>query len=521
MKKTFDLSKINSKSEFHKLVKEALDFPEYYGNNLDALHDMLTEIGDELSLEFHAPKNEHSVPEMAKLISGLKRLVEDIAEENPNIKINWQEAEEEKYMKKYTEMTRDELLQERENVLSKYNALKELNLNLDISRGKPGKEQLDLVSDIFNVLKEDSDFMVDGNDVRNYGVLDGIAPAKALFADILGTNPENVFVGGNASLQLMYDTIAKAYTHGLLHSDKPWAKLDKVKWICPVPGYDRHFGISESFGMEMITVPMTPAGPDMDMVVELVKDPEVKGMWNVPKYSNPDGIVYSVETIERIANLKPAAPDFTVMWDNAYCIHEFDGDYVPFPDIISICEKAGNPDMVFEFASTSKVTLPGAGVGVFASSKANVEYIKSLITYQTISYDKTNQLRHALYLKDKENTLKLMKKHAGVLGPKFKAVLKALEEEIEPLGIAEWQRPKGGYFVSINLMDGTAKETWQFCKDAGLTMTGAGATYPLKKDPKDSNLRIAPSLPLPEVLDQAMEIFCTCVKLSALNKLIG
>ncbi len=424
-------------------------------------------------------------------------------------------------MKKYAEMNLEELKAELETVEKRYAEIKALGLNLDISRGKPGKEQLDLVSDIFDVMPSEADFQIDGNDVRNYGVLDGIKPAKQLFAEILDTNPENVFVGGNASLQLMYDTVAKAYTHGLFKSDKPWSKLEKVKWICPVPGYDRHFAICESFGMETINVPMTETGPDMDMVEELVKDPEVKGMWNVPKYSNPDGIIYSRETIDRIAALKPAAKDFIIMWDNAYCIHEFDGDYVPFPDILSACEKAGNPDMVFEFASTSKVTLPGAGVACFACSKDNMDYMKKLIGIQAISFDKTNQLRHVLYLKDKEHTLDLMKRHAGVLGPKFRTVLDKLETEIEPLGIAEWQKPKGGYFISVNCMHGTAKEVWRLCKEAGVVMTGAGATYPHAEDPNDSNLRIAPSLPMPEILSQAMDVFCISLKLAALRKLLN
>ena len=532
-----DIRNIKTKQEFHERLKEIMPLPDYYGNNLDALYDVLTEEGDNLNLVLVWDDGRAEVPEeVQKLVQGLERMGKDIHEEYPNIKISWIEApvvrglnpdgisingEESVEMKKYIDMSREELVKEKAKVSEEYERLKALGLNLDISRGKPGKEQLDLVSDIFDVLSEDSDFMVDGNDVRNYGVMDGIRPAKELFADILGTEPENIFVGGNASLQLMYDTIAKAYTHGMVHSPAPWGKLDKVKWICPVPGYDRHFAICTSFGMETINVPMTPTGPDMDMVEELVKDPEVKGMWNVPKYSNPDGIVYSRETIDRIANLKPAAPDFIVMWDNAYCVHEFSCDYVPFPDILSACEKAGNPDMVFEFASTSKITLPGAGVGVFATSKANMEHMKKLLTIQTISFDKTNQLRHALYLKNKETTLALMKRHAEVLGPKFKSVLDALDKEIEPLGIAEWQRPKGGYFVSVNCMPGTAKETWRLCKEAGLTMTGAGATYPGGKDPEDSNLRIAPSLPMPEVLSQAMEVFCTSLKLASLNKILG
>ena len=424
-------------------------------------------------------------------------------------------------VKKYTEMTRDELAKELEVVGKKYNELKNKGLKLDISRGKPGREQLDLVTDMLTVVNENTDFMCDGQDVRNYGILDGISPVKELFADVLGTNPENIFVGGNASLQLMYDTIALGYTHGMLNSEKPWGKLEKVKWLCPAPGYDRHFAVSESFGMEMIVVPMTDEGPDMDKVEELVKDPEVKGIWCVPKYSNPDGIIYSERTIERIANLKPAAPDFTIMWDNAYVIHEFEGDYVPFPDILSICEKAENPNIVFEFASTSKITFPGAGVAVFATSEENMKHVKKIWSAHTIGFDKINMLRHALYIKDKESLLKLMKKHAGVLGPKFRTVLDMLEKEIEPLGIAEWQKPKGGYFVSINCMPGTATEVWKLCKEAGVVMTGAGATYPYGKDPEDSNLRIAPSLPLPEVVGEAMEVFCVSLKLAALKKLLG
>ena len=424
-------------------------------------------------------------------------------------------------MKKYTEMTKDELTAEQASVKAKYEELKNLGMNLNMARGKPGKEQLDLVSDIMDVLKSDSDFQVDGMDVRNYGELTGLPSARRLFADILGTKEENVFAGGNASLQLMYDTISKAYTHGLLHSEKPWCKEDKIKWLCPAPGYDRHFKITESFGFEMITVPMNAEGPDMDMVEELVKDPAVKGMWCVPKYSNPDGIVYSEKTIRRIAEMKTAAPDFLLMWDNAYCIHEFFGDYVEFPDMLSICEKAGNPDRVFEYASTSKVTLPGAGISCFACSLANMEYMKKLLTIQAISFDKVNQLRHVRYLKDKAHTLELMKKHAKVLGPKFKVVLDALDSEIAPLDIATWQRPTGGYFVSVNAMEGCAKETIRLCKEAGLVMTGAGATYPYGKDPKDSNMRVAPSLPGTEELKKAMEIYCTSLKLAALNRLLA
>ena len=387
-----------------------------------------------------------------------------------------------------------------------------------MARGKPGKEQLDLVSDILTVLQTPEDCVVDGLDVRNYGELTGLPCAKKLFAEILGCKPEECFIGGSASLTLMYDTISKAYTHGLLHSEKPWCKEEKIKWLCPAPGYDRHFKITESFGFEMITIPMTPTGPDMDMIEDLVKDPAVKGMWCVPKYSNPDGIVYSAETVRRIAGLKAAAPDFTVMWDNAYCIHEFDGDFVPFDDILTLCREAGNPDMVFEYASTSKVTLPGAGVSVMAASVDNQKYMESLLTIQMISYDKVNMLRHVKYLKDKENTLALMKKHAEIMRPKFLCVLKWLAEEIEPLEIATWQKPKGGYFVSVNTAPGLAKRTLALCKEAGVVMTGAGATFPYGKDPQDSNIRIAPSLPPVAELEAAMDVFCTCLKLAALEQ---
>ena len=422
-------------------------------------------------------------------------------------------------MKKYTEMTPQERQAEYAAVKAKFEQLKGMGLSLNMARGKPGKAQLDLVTPIFGLLTKPEDFVSDGIDVRNYGEMSGIPAAKRLFADILGCKPEQVFVGGNASLQLMYDTISKAYTHGLLHSERPWCREEKVKWLCPAPGYDRHFRVTESFGFELVTIPMTDNGPDMDAVEEAVKDPAVKGIWCVPKYSNPDGIIYSEETIRRIASLKPAAPDFLVMWDNAYCIHEFEGDYVEFPDILSECEKYGNADMVFEFASTSKVTLPGAGVSCFACSEANMKYMEKLLTVQVISFDKVNQQRHVLYLKDKAHTLELMKKHAAIMGPKFRAVVDALDKEIAPLEIASWRRPKGGYFVSLNAMPGTAKRTLALCKEAGVTMTGAGATFPYGKDPQDSNIRIAPSLPPVEELEKAIAVFCTCLKMAALEKL--
>ena len=419
----------------------------------------------------------------------------------------------------YRDWTKAELAAEKTAVTAHFDDLKAQALKLNMARGKPGKEQLDLVSDILTVLQTPEDCQVDGIDARNYGELTGLPSAKALWADILGCKPEECFIGGNASLTLMYDTISKAYTHGLLHSRTPWCKLDTVKWLCPSPGYDRHFKVTESFGFELITVPMTPTGPDMDMVEELVKDSAVKGMWCVPKYSNPDGIIYSDETIDRIAHLKPAAPDFTLMWDNAYCIHEFEGEFVPFRDILTLCREAGNPDMVFEFASTSKVTLPGAGVSVMAASVANQKYMEKLISIQTISYDKVNALRHVRYLKDKAHTLALMQKHAKILAPKFHCVLDSLDREIAPLGIAQWERPKGGYFISVNTAPGLAKRTLALCREAGVVMTGAGATFPYGIDPQDSNIRIAPSLPPVGELEQAMDVFCTSLKLAALEQL--
>ena len=422
-------------------------------------------------------------------------------------------------MTAYKQMSAAERSAEYAKVSAHYEELKSLGLKLNMARGKPGKAQLDLVSDIFSLMQDPADYISDGIDVRNYGELSGLPAARRLFADILGCKPEQVFAGGNASLQLMYDTIAKAYTHGLLRSPRPWCREETLKWLCPAPGYDRHFLITEHFGFELITIPMTADGPDMDAVEEAVKDPAVKGMWCVPKYSNPEGVIYSEETIRRIASLQAAAPDFLVMWDNAYCIHEFEGGYVEFPDILSICEQCGNPDMVFEFASTSKVTLPGAGISCFACSEANMKHMEKLLTVQAISFDKVNQQRHVLYLKDKAHALELMGRHAGIMGPKFRTVVETLDREIAPLDIASWSRPKGGYFVSLHALPGTAKRTWQLCKEAGVVMTGAGATFPYGKDPQDSNLRIAPSLPPVEELEQAMEVLCTCLKLSALEVL--
>lgn len=420
---------------------------------------------------------------------------------------------------KYTEMSAQQRQAEYAAVLADYEKQKALGLKLNMARGKPGREQLDMVTEMSNILVKPEDFISDGIDSRNYGNVDGLPAAKALFAEILGCKPEQCFVGGNASLQLMYDAISKAYTHGLLHSEKPWSKLEKVKWLCPAPGYDRHFKLTESFGFELITIPMTSTGPDMDAVEEAIKDPAVKGIWCVPKYSNPEGIIYSKDTIVRMASMKPAAPDFTIMWDNAYCIHEFDGDYVEFPDILHQCKKYGNYDMVYEFASTSKITFPGDGVACMATSEANLEDFEKWIGIQTISYDKVNQQRHVLYLQNRAHTLKLMKKHAAFMKPKFEAVLSTLDREIAPLEIASWSHPKGGYFVSFDAMPGTAKRTLALCKEAGVAMTAAGATFPYGIDPNDSNIRIAPSFPPVEDVEKAIAVFCTCVKMSALEKL--
>lgn len=420
---------------------------------------------------------------------------------------------------KYSELSAPQRAAALSAVRAEFEALKAQGLKLNMARGKPGREQLDLVSDILTVLSTPEDCISDGLDARNYGELGGLKAAKELFADILGCKPQECLIGGNASLQLMYDAISKAYTHGLNHADTPWCKLEKVKWLCPAPGYDRHFKITESFGFELITVPMTPTGPDMDAVETLIRDEAVKGMWCVSKYSNPDGIVYSADTVRRIAAMKPAAPDFMLMWDNAYCVHEFAGEFEPFEDILSLCREAGNPDMVYEFASTSKITFPGAGISVLATSEANLARLTKLMGVQIISFDKVNQLRHVRYLKDKAHTLELMKKHASVLAPKFDCVLSQLERDIAPLGIAHWQRPRGGYFVSVYTTPGLAKRTLALCKEAGVVMTGAGATYPYGVDPHDSNIRIAPSYPSLEELDAAMHVFCVCLKLAALEAL--
>ena len=424
-------------------------------------------------------------------------------------------------MSTYACRSREELRIEAKKMISRYGQLLQEGLKLDMSRGKPSKAQLDMVSDILTVLTDTDQCVLNGQDTRNYGDLAGLRCCREYWADVLGCKPEQTFVGGNASLGLMHDLICRAYTHGLKDSERPWCKEERVKFLCPSPGYDRHFLITEHFGFELITVPMHPDGPDMDIIEELVKDPTVKGVWCVPKYSNPQGYIYSDDTIARFANLKPAAPDFAIMWDNAYCVHEFDGDFKPFPDIISMCEAAGRPNMVYEFASTSKITFPGAGISVMASSEENIRYHTKLIGIQTISYDKVNQLRHVRYLKDRAHTIELMKKHAQIMAPKFEMVLKILRSELTNKGIAHWHHPQGGYFICVAAMPGTAKRTLELCKKAGVIFTPAGATYPYGHDPHDSMIRLAPSYPPLEELEKAMMVFTTCLKIAALEKYLG
>ena len=423
-------------------------------------------------------------------------------------------------MKQYSCMSIAELEKEYQQVLQSYNAVKAQGLNLNMARGKPAKKQLDLVSDILTVLSTPEDCFDGDIDSRNYGELAGLPSARAYWAEILGCQPSEIFVGGAASLNMMCDIVSRAFTHGLLNSPRPWCKEEKVKFLCPAPGYDRHFQIGEFYGAELIYIPMTPTGPDMDMVEEYIKDPQVKMIWVVPKYSNPDGIIFSDETIQRFANLKPAAPDFAIIWDNAYCIHEFEGEYVPFPDIIRLCAEAGRPNMVFEFASTSKITFAGGGTSCMAASIANINYFTGVFGVQMISYDKVNQLRHVKYLQDKAHTLEIMKRHASIMAPKFRCVSRWLNQEIKPLGFARWVDPKGGYFVSLYTMPGTAKRTWMLCKEAGVILTTAGAAYPNSYNPNDDHLRIAPSLPPVEDLEKAMEVLTISLKLAALEKLL-
>ena len=416
----------------------------------------------------------------------------------------------------YKNLTIEEQKNILENELVRYNEFKSMNLKLDMSRGKPCKEQLDLSMDMLDVLTSKTNF-IHKIDYRNYGISDGIPEIKNLFSELLGgISNDEIIVAYNASLNLMYDTIQRAMQFGVL-GEKPWNKQGNLKWICPVPGYDRHFAITELFGFEMINVPINEDGPDMDMIEELVKDPTVKGVWCVPKYSNPMGIIYSDEVVKRFANLKPASKDFRIMWDNAYMVHALYGQDVML-DIYQEAKKCGNEDIVYVFGSTSKISFAGAGVGFMAGSKANMDDQRKYMSKQTIGPDKISQFMHATYFKNANDIYNHMEKHAQILRPKFEEVLKIMKEELQETGIATWNEPKGGYFISCFLAEGTAKRTVQLAKEAGVVFTGAGATYPYKNDPKDSNLRIAPTLPPMDELKTAMHIFCCCAKIAYLEK---
>ena len=426
-------------------------------------------------------------------------------------------------MKPYSELTREELLALKKELTEQYREYKSKDLKLDMSRGKPSSEQLDLSMGMMDVLSSESDLSCeDGTDCRNYGVLDGIKEAKELIADMIEVPADNIIIYGNSSLNVMYDTISRSMTHGVMGST-PWCKLDKVKFLCPVPGYDRHFAITEYFGIEMINVPKTPDGPDMDMVERLVaEDDSIKGIWCVPKYSNPTGNSYSDQTVRRMARLKPAAKDFRIYWDNAYGIHHlYDDEQDHLVEMLAECKRAGNPDMVYKFSSTSKISFPGSGIAAIATSHNNMEDIKKQLKIQTIGHDKVNQLRHVRFFGDIHGMIEHMRKHADILRPKFEAVEEILDRELDGLGIGTWTKPKGGYFISFNSMEGCAREIVAKCKKAGVVMTGAGATYPYGKDPYDSNIRIAPSYPPLQDLITATALFALCVKLVSVNKLLA
>ena len=426
-------------------------------------------------------------------------------------------------MKAYNEMSKEELQQELVSLKEQYKKYQDMDLQLDMSRGKPCREQLDLSMGMMDALHSGADLTCeDGTDCRNYGVLTGIHEAKVLLGDMMENNPDNIIIYGNSSLNVMYDTVSRAMTHGIL-GNTPWCKLDKVKFLCPVPGYDRHFAITEYFGIDMIPVPMTPTGPDMDLVERLVAEDEaIKGIWCTPKYSNPQGYSYSDETVRRFARLKPAAKDFRIFWDNAYGIHHlYDHDQDYLIEILAECKRAGNPDLAYKFASTSKITFPGSGIAALATSPNNLEDIMGQMKNQTIGHDKVNQLRHVRFFKDIHGMMEHMRRHADIIRPKFEVVLSALETNLGGLGIGSWTEPKGGYFISFDSLPGCAKEIVHLAKKAGVTMTGAGATWPYGKDPQDSNIRIAPTYPTLEDLKTAAELFTLCVRIVSLEKLIA
>ncbi len=419
------------------------------------------------------------------------------------------------------QLPKQQLIQREQQWSNEYNTLLAAGLRLDMSRGKPSSAQLNLSNGLLDCLSsKDILNSEDGADCRNYGGIDGIPEAKRLFSEMLDVPAENIIVGGNSSLNMMYDTVARALLHGVYGSSKPWGKLESVKFLCPSPGYDRHFAICEQFGIQMITVAMKDDGPDMDEVERLVSsDASIKGIWCVPKYSNPDGITYSDDVVARFARLKPAAEDFRIFWDNAYIVHDLEGSDT-LKNIFTECKAAGTEDMVFEYASTSKVSFPGAGVAVMATSKNNAQYIKKLLTIQTIGPDKLNQLRHARYFQNMDGIKAHMKKQAEVLIPKFNLVIDQLTDELSPLGVVRFHKPNGGYFISVNVPDGCAKDVVRLCAEAGVVLTPAGATYPYGKDPSDNNIRIAPTFPPIDELKAAMDLFCLCVKLVSVRKLL-
>ncbi len=425
-------------------------------------------------------------------------------------------------MQDFSKMSAEQLLEQKKIIAEQYSEFKARNLKLDMSRGKPGAEQLDLSLPMLDAVSSSAVLKTEnGTDVRNYGVLDGIEEAKVLFSDLIDVATDEIIIMGSSSLTIMFDTVSRAMSHGVLGSDRPWNKEEKVKFLCPVPGYDRHFTITEFFGIEMINIPMDENGPDMDMVEKLVSsDPAIKGIWCVPKYSNPSGGVYSEEVVKRFAALKPAAKDFRIFWDNAYCVH-YVYKNVEITNILEECKKNGTEDMVFIFGSTSKLTFPGAGVGFFAASKNNINFVKKQISAQAIGWDKINMLRHVYFFKNKDGVLAHMENHAKLLRPRFDAVLNTFESELGGKGLGTWIKADGGYFITYVAPNGCAKRIVELCKEAGVVLTGAGATHPYGKDPDDSMIRIAPSFPSVEELQTAVSLFCICVKLAAVEKFLG